>query len=270
MIDQAVQDFNIARERSWLIGDSSVDIEAARRAGLKSILVETGYAGLDFRTWAIPDATVPTLGDAVSFVLDCYPRLFSYCSKLAEDIRAGTVVLIGGQSRSGKSTFANVLRDAIQARGQVAVVLSLDRWLKNEKQRTAGVLGRYDMDVLQALVRALGDAACRPDTLALPGYHKLTRETVAGVDTIPLRASDVVLLEGTVALALGAQDSTDTYRIHIDIEEASRKQRVVSEYRLRGFGEPEALDVYLARRKDEYPVIDKLASSAHRVMLTSI
>lgn len=105
MVDRAVQEFNIARERSWLIGDSSVDIETARRPSLRSILVETGYAGLDYRAWATPDATVPNLGAAVSFIRDHYPRLLQYCSKLAEGISEGAMVLIGGQARSGKSTF---------------------------------------------------------------------------------------------------------------------------------------------------------------------
>ena len=70
MIDQAVKELNILREGSWMIGDSSLDIETARRAGLRSILVETGYAGLDNRASALPDATVPDLEAAVAHILD--------------------------------------------------------------------------------------------------------------------------------------------------------------------------------------------------------
>lgn len=270
MIDRAAQEFNIKREHSWLIGDSSVDIETARRAGLKSILVETGYAGLDFRAWATPDAIVPNLGAAVSFILDHYPRLLLYCSKLAEDIGEGAIVLIGGQSRSGKSTFGNVLRDAIRARGKGAWVLSVDRWLKSGQERSGGVFGRYEMGALQALVDALGDRKQRPEVLALPGYHKLKRERIDSVETISLSASDVILMEGTISLALETANTIETHRFHIDIDEEARKQRVLSEYRTRGFSEAQALDVYLARRDDEFPLIEDLARTAHRVSLSSV
>ncbi|MDP2366030.1 MAG: HAD family hydrolase [Ignavibacteria bacterium] len=43
MILDAAQDFNIDLKTSYMIGDSDIDINAAANAGLKSILVKTGY-----------------------------------------------------------------------------------------------------------------------------------------------------------------------------------------------------------------------------------
>jgi len=43
MIDQARKSFDIDMESSYVIGDQYTDIELARRAGLKGILVRTGY-----------------------------------------------------------------------------------------------------------------------------------------------------------------------------------------------------------------------------------
>ena len=43
MIDQAKQDFNIDLARSWLVGDKVSDTQAGLAAGVKSILVQTGY-----------------------------------------------------------------------------------------------------------------------------------------------------------------------------------------------------------------------------------
>jgi histidinol-phosphate phosphatase family protein len=269
MIDRAAQDFNVVRSRSWLIGDTSVDMETARRAGFKSILVETGYAGLDYRAWAMPDAIVPDLGAAVSFILDHYPRLLLFCTKLAAATGEGAVVLVGGQSRSGKSTFAGVLRDAIKAHGGGALVLSADRWLKNERERGPGVLGRYDMAALQALVDALGDSKRRPKVLTLPGYHKIKRQRVDAVETVPLSPSDVVVIEGTVSLALKTQDSAESHRFHIDIDEEARRQRVLGEYRLRGFAEADADKLYVARHNEEFPLIEGLARTASRIEITS-
>lgn len=270
MIDRAARDFNIAREQSWLIGDTSVDIETARRAGLKSILVETGYAGLDYRWWTMPDATVPDLAAAVSFVLDGYPRLLSWCAKIADQIGEGSIVLIGGQARSGKSTFAGVLRDALRARGRCTRILSMDRWLRNDHERGPGVMGRYDIPRLQALVDALCTEATRPQQVMVAGYHKLKRETVSAVESVPISATDVVVIEGTVALSLSTTGNAATHRFHVEIDEEVRKQRMLTEYGLRGARPAAALDVYLARRTDEFPVIEELAGAARRISLSSI
>jgi len=267
MIDLAIGDFRGCREKSWLIGDTSVDMETARRAGVKSVLVETGYAGLDYRHWATPDAIVPDLSSAVSFILDHYPRLLSYCRKLTQDFGAGAIVLIGGQSRSGKSTLAAVMRDALESRGQRARVLSIDRWLKSDAERQPGVLGRYDMDGLQALTARLTDRELRPDRLALPGYHKLRRRQIAAVEELELLPSDVVLIEGTVALAIDISNETAAHRYHVDIDETLRKQRVLSAYRLRGYTDEQAFEIYATRQQDEFPVIGELARGATRISL---
>lgn len=267
MIDRAARDFNVARERSWLVGDSTVDMETARRAGLKSVLVETGYAGLDYRVWASPDAIVPTLAAAVSFILDQYPLLLADCAQLAESIGPGAIVLIGGQARSGKSTFAAVLRDAIRARGGSAVVLSMDRWLRSKAERAAGVLGRYDLALLGGLLRALQDEGGRPAVLSVPGYDKLRRERIEAVETISVEPSDVLIVEGTVALALKTKAETETHRLHLEINEDARRERILKEYRLRGMQDEEALEVYRARREDEVPDIERLASTGRRISL---
>ncbi|HWB52096.1 MAG TPA: HAD-IIIA family hydrolase [Stellaceae bacterium] len=73
MVDRAVSDLNIARSRSWMIGDSTADIAMARRAGLKSILVETGAAGRDGKYSAVPDFTAVDLPAAVALILDEHP-----------------------------------------------------------------------------------------------------------------------------------------------------------------------------------------------------
>ena len=43
LIDQACMDFDIDIDHSYVIGDRSTDIEMAHNAGLKGILVKTGY-----------------------------------------------------------------------------------------------------------------------------------------------------------------------------------------------------------------------------------
>jgi D-glycero-D-manno-heptose 1,7-bisphosphate phosphatase len=43
MIEQACSDFNIDIERSWMIGDKSLDILTGKNAGIRSAMVLTGY-----------------------------------------------------------------------------------------------------------------------------------------------------------------------------------------------------------------------------------
>jgi histidinol-phosphate phosphatase family protein len=270
LIERAARDFNVAIERSWLIGDTSTDMETARRAGLKSLLVETGYAGLDYKSWALPDVVVPDLNSAVSFVLDQYPRLFAYCNMLADAMHPGALVLIGGQARSGKSTFAAVLRDALRSRGTGALVLSLDRWLKSEADRGPGVLSRYDMTAIERVLASVQARRTRAMNLDLPGYHKLKYQRVESVEAVRILPSDVVIVEGTVALALEPDASTETHRFHVDIEESTRRQRILNEYRLRGLDESAALDVYVRRTEDELPTVERLASASHRISLADV
>lgn len=267
LIERAAREFNIAMDRSWLIGDSSIDMETARRAGLKSILVESGYAGLDYRTWAAPDFVVPNLRAAVSFILDRYPELLAYCSTLASAMNPGALVLIGGHARSGKSTFAAVLRDALRSLGLSAVVISLDRWLRSLGQRTPGVLGRYDMPTIRNMLKMIETRTESALTVSLPGYHKLKHQRFEAVSTVRIERSDVVILEGTIALALAPDAATGTHRFHVAIDEITRRRRILDEYRLRGLNESAALAVYLSRAEDEFPAIEALASAGHRVTL---
>jgi len=69
MVRQAARDMNLDLPVSWLIGDSTTDIETARNAGLKSILVRTGHAGLDGKFPSQPAFTAENLLDAVRSIL---------------------------------------------------------------------------------------------------------------------------------------------------------------------------------------------------------
>ncbi len=264
MIRQAVAELNANLADSWLIGDSTVDIETARRAGIRSVLVETGYAGLDGRYWAEPDYRLPDLPHSVNFILDQYPRLLEHAAKITADLPPGAMVLLGGQSRSGKSGLASLMRDALMGRGQSAVVLSLDRWLRSESDRGNGVLMRYDLEQAQTILRRLSHRTTTIN-MTLPGYHKLQKRRVESADAVSIKPCDVVLVEGTVALALQSEDGTPAYRFHLSVDEPTRRERLLREYRLRGLTDYDAGVIYQQRMQDEYPVVEALAAGAERL-----
>lgn len=70
MIEQAAAAYNLELGRSWIIGDSTSDIQAGINAGLKTILVGTGFAGKDCKYTVHPDFKAENLVDAVKYIYE--------------------------------------------------------------------------------------------------------------------------------------------------------------------------------------------------------
>jgi len=267
LIERAAEELNIDLNNSWLIGDSTSDIETAKRKGITSILVETGYAGLDQKYWAVPDFIVPDLNFGVDFILNIYPKYINICSEYTEKIGYSDLVFIGGLSRSGKSTFASVLKKTLQLVGKNAHVLSLDRWLKNIENRTEGVIGRYDIDGFRNFIQCILENKENNQILSLPGYHKLKNQRFDSVETIEYKNGDILIIEGTIALNLDAINYSSSINFYVSINEEIRKERVLKEYLLRGNSNEKALEIYNKRHIDETPMI--IASSSKGILIDS-
>lgn len=69
MILRAAQELNLDLGQCWLVGDSTTDLQTARNAGVRSILVRTGHAGGDKKYTARPDLTADNLLQAVRCIL---------------------------------------------------------------------------------------------------------------------------------------------------------------------------------------------------------
>lgn len=69
MIDEAVKKYNIDLSKSYMVGDSTMDLETARNAGVKSVLVDTGFAGNDGKYDRSCDIEAKDLLDAVEKII---------------------------------------------------------------------------------------------------------------------------------------------------------------------------------------------------------
>lgn len=69
MLLHAQRDLNIDFAQSWMIGDTTIDVQTAKNAGVKSILVRTGHGGGDGKHSATPDFTCDTLLEAVRLIV---------------------------------------------------------------------------------------------------------------------------------------------------------------------------------------------------------
>jgi len=70
MIQRAVAEFNISCEMSWIIGDTTTDIQTGKNAGMKTALVRTGAGGEDGKYDAAADVVSGDLWEAVGRVLN--------------------------------------------------------------------------------------------------------------------------------------------------------------------------------------------------------
>ncbi len=69
MIEEAVEKYNIDLSKSYMVGDSTMDLEMARNAGIKSVLVNTGFAGNDGKYDRSCDIEAEDLLDAVEKII---------------------------------------------------------------------------------------------------------------------------------------------------------------------------------------------------------
>jgi len=70
MFVQAKNELNILLDKSWVVGDSTGDIFAAKNAGMKSVLVQTGHGGKDGVFEVTPDFFAENLCQAIEFILE--------------------------------------------------------------------------------------------------------------------------------------------------------------------------------------------------------
>ena len=69
MIQEAAKRYNIDLTQSWIVGDTTVDIQTGKNAGIKTALVLTGEAGKDNRYPVQPDQIGTNLLDVVQKIL---------------------------------------------------------------------------------------------------------------------------------------------------------------------------------------------------------
>ena len=266
LIDRAVRELGIARRRSWMVGDTTADIAAGVRAGLRTVLVRTGHAGQDGKHRAEPDYVMPDLAAAVHWILHGHAAMACQLLPLLQASSQARLVLVGGPARAGKSSAARRLAELLEAAGRSAQVLSMDGWLRPVAQRPegTGVLQRYDIAALLAWLQPLLHGG-RRQWLQVPAFERQSRSTRLG----PLRsfaAGDVLIVEGVPALMDTALRAAAAVRLHVDASDAARRQRLLADYAWCGAAAADWLARLGQRELDEVPAARASAAFAtHRL-----
>lgn len=69
MLDEMIKKYNISKEQSYIIGDTTTDVQLGKNAKIKTVLVKTGQAGMDRKYDVNADIEAEDLLDAVRKIL---------------------------------------------------------------------------------------------------------------------------------------------------------------------------------------------------------
>jgi len=263
LIDLAVRELNISRRDSWMVGDTTSDILAGKRAGLRTILVRTGYAGRDFKFDAEPDFVANDLASAINWILHGHADVVSKLMPLLLRASNSRIILIGGASRSGKSSIANVLSELLALVGRRAHVVPLDSWLKISEKRSEGmgVLGRYQLDAIIEQMGRVASSTGRFDMEFMQYDRKLKK--VRGYKKYSIGSLDTIIFEGVPALLDQRLLELANLSIHVDVDDQLRMKRLREEYLWRNEREDDFMKKIMSREVDEVLLVKSAACNSN-------
>lgn len=263
LIDDACRELLIDRRVSWCVGDTTSDIEAGRRASLRTILLRTGHAGRDGRLPVQPDYVTVDLAAAVDWILEGHGVISRRIAPVAAAAVDARLVLIGGLARSGKSFAAQVLKEATAACGRTAHVLSTDSWLKPVAERTegTGVASRFDTAALADTLRPLLAASDRRN-LEVPIYDRACRSMFEQPASLSIGPDDLLIVEGVAALLARDLRPLPAVRVHVELPEDLRRAHLRADYRWRGETDARIDALIASRHADESGAVQAARASA--------
>ncbi|MBF0343286.1 MAG: HAD-IIIA family hydrolase [Nitrospirae bacterium] len=258
MILQAIEQYNIDVESSWMIGDTTTDIQTGINAGLKTILVRTGKGGKDNKYNVTPDLILNNINDAVDYILSSKTKHEDILDTILKKVtlkrkHSPYTISVGGAARAGKSVFATRLKTMISKEGLATIIVDLDNWLVGVTQRTASmtIRQRYRYNDIEEDLRNLLNGIPIEIDIYDP-YHRTTREK----ETLKLTNEDCVIVVGVPAIDIEGLRNISDLKLFITTDELIRKERFFSFYKWKDLQEEEIQTLYDKRLKDEVVFID--------------
>lgn len=257
MIKQAESEFNVDLQSSWLIGDTTTDVQTGRNAGMQTIVLRTGKGGKDGKFSGEPDFVFDDLAAAVDFILAGRHAYELYSKRILErvnGVRKGSprIISIAGPARSGKSTFMRLLSRTLRTGGLDCADLSLDNWLigMDERSDDMTVRERYKYHEIERDIKKLLDG----EEISMNLYDPFSRKII-GTRPFSLNTAACLIIDGVPALDIELLRNISDARVYVETDENTRRQRFFSFYRWKGLSDAEIERLYRKRQQDEAQII---------------
>jgi uridine kinase len=173
------------------------------------------------------------------------------------------VILVGGCSRSGKSSLAESLKQHFADRKVKAKILGLDAWIVSLEKRkpNSTVLERYDtISAIRAIHELLSGKS-----VVIPNYDVRSRKQAHGDAAMRLQ-NEILIIEGVVALALEELRLLSSAMIYVEIDDQIRRERFLDFYQNeKGLSFGSAKILLDDREREEVPFVKKTRQFADLV-----
>lgn len=173
-----------------------------------------------------------------------------------------TVVLIGGFARVGKTTLASGLSKRLTDNKIENQVVCLDSWLVSFDKRQPGskVIERYHS---KEMIRSLKELI-KGSTIYPPVFDPVSRKQIKEKGNEPVGfSSGVLIIEGTIALALKELLDLASLKINIKISDCERLRRLIHFYKsVKQLPSEEYKRLISDREKEEIPFIKEASRNA--------
>ena len=205
----------------------------------------------------MPDYFFKDLEEAVDFIVEdpyagTFKQVYAHYDRFSG--KGPYIILIGGNTRSGKSTLASYLNMEFRKEGLETVVVGLDNWILPEKDRLPSMdvydrfqLSKIEKDLMsffEGSELSLTTYVNHPEREALPVH-------VSGKD------ANVIIVEGIVALSSVKIRKRSHLRLFTAIPEQVLEKRFFDYYKWRGKTDVEIKQLLEKRKQDEYGLIEK-------------
>lgn len=253
LIKKAAKELNIDLSDSYIIGDSERDILCGKKAKLTTVGVRTGYGCRNLTTK--PDFLFDTLIDAVHFIIKKpYQSILNVIKeKIDQHGKGPYVILVAGNTRSGKTIFSQYIAKELNKKGIKTAMVSLDNWLLPVEKREGwmNVLDRFQVNLIDRDCKRL----FMGEKIELLEYNSETRSLGKNKLTFAILDSKVIIFEGVVAFFVDELMKKANLKIYFDINDELLNKRLKKFYTWKGLKEKDIEEIKTKRMVDEYNII---------------